>query len=1149
MSDSQARPAMIDALSFLLAPLTVAAESEDYLRDMASAIGWNLDAVAGVDIALAVRNLKTLADDVQAFTVAAQKPPDDLEGALELLKHIGRVFDSLQNLNRILSTQGPSHFEEFGRDLLHAMVVSAFQRTAPISLCIAELLTLVDVPGTGPVAPAVFDGTRLVRRAWPLARVHLDRLKPLLRDPVAHLNETYFGADGLNTRESALKAADRLLPRLARLTQELGLSAFYGLVPGMPIAGDAQAQEDFAHVLTVFGIAAEDTESGATLAFSAAPGLRGLVARPFGSIRVDTEIGEWRVVFEATEMVGGLLVGENIEVQGDGALRMKLSAEQSPESDAASYLGGKSGSGIEFGKVRLEGELALGKNVRELALMSVVDNLRIRLSGSDGDGFLAKVLPANDLSADIDFAFGWSNQKGVHFRGSAGLETTRPLSARFGPVRLSALTLGIATEGDLIRTQVSLDIGLAIGPVGVQVDRVGVEALIGFPDHGGNLGVANLDLHFKPPNGLGLVIDATGVSGGGYLFFDPDKGQYAGVLQLNIQDKLTVTAIGLISTRLPDGAKGFSFVVIITALGFSPIQLGLGFALTGIGGLLAINRTCNEEFLSEGIKTNSLDSLLFPRDPIRNAPQIFGTLNNAFPPRIGSYLFGPVVRIAWGTPPVLTIDVALILELGSRTRLIILGVVKAIMPSEKHDLIRLQMNALGVIDFDQGSISLDAVLYDSRLAGKFPITGSMAMRLRWGSAPVFALSIGGFHPAFKPPANFPVLQRLAISFSNSESFRLRAECYFAITSNTLQFGAKMELYAKAAGFSIEGQIGFDVLIQFDPLFFIADFYASVQLKRGSHNLFKVKVEGKLTGPRPLHVKGKATFEIFWCDFSVRFDKTLVSGDPPPALAPIDVLAQLVAALGDARNWTGSLPAGDRRLVTLREEVSTDHVSYHPLEALSVKQKVVPLGLEIARFGSSTPSGARFFTIRNLSLSGKETKFDPLLDFFAPAQFLELSDDEKLLAPSFEQMKSGISLTREEYVFSSIEADILEDEAITYETIIIDQESEAAGEPTRKASGFSISPELLRRSLVFGAAALSPVSRTGSARYRPAAAKNAPAKKGWTVVSAEDGSPQGAPGLEAGKTVSYSESFQALQKLKQENPARAKTLMLVRISVN
>ena len=37
---------------------------------------------------------------------------------------------------------------------------------------------------------------------------------------------------------------------------------------------------------------------------------------------------------------------------------------------------------------------------------------------------------------------------------------------------------------------------------------------------------------FKPPNGVGLSIDAGVVKGGGYLFLDADTGEYAGALEL-----------------------------------------------------------------------------------------------------------------------------------------------------------------------------------------------------------------------------------------------------------------------------------------------------------------------------------------------------------------------------------------------------------------------------------------------------------------------------------------------------------------------------------------------------------------------------------------------------------------------------------------
>src|SRR5512143_1856115 len=158
------------------------------------------------------------------------------------------------------------------------------------------------------------------------------------------------------------------------------------------------------------------------------------------------------------------------------------------------------------------------------------------------------------------------------------------------------------------------------------------------------------------------------------------------------------------------------------------------------------------------------------------------------------------------------------------------------------------MDAVGVLDFDQGTAALDASLHDSRLLNKFVLTGDMAMRLKWSAPPSFALAVGGLHPAFNPPANFPKLERIAINLAAGDNPRLRCEAYFALTSNTVQFGARAELYASASGFSIQGETGFDVLIQVSPFAFLADFYAQLQLKRGSTSLFKVRVEGALAGP-------------------------------------------------------------------------------------------------------------------------------------------------------------------------------------------------------------------------------------------------------------------------------------------------------------
>ena len=101
------------------------------------------------------------------------------------------------------------------------------------------------------------------------------------------------------------------------------------------------------------------------------------------------------------------------------------------------------------------------------------------------------------------------------------------------------------------------------------------------------------------------------------------------------------------------------------------------------------------------------------------------------------------------------------------------------------------------------------------------------------------------------------------------------------------------------------------------------------------------MEGSLQGPRPLHIKGKATFEILWWDISIRVDKTLVSGEKPPLPAPISVLPLLREALKNLGNWESKLPGGQQQAVTLRSRPeATTEVILHPLGKLTVKENVV-----------------------------------------------------------------------------------------------------------------------------------------------------------------------------------------------------------------
>ena len=247
----------------------------------------------------------------------------------------------------------------------------------------------------------------------------------------------------------------------------------------------------------------------------------------------------------------------------------------------------------------------------------------------------------------------WSSKTGLHWTGQATLSLDIPLHASIGPLTIQELRLAIEAGTSDVALTAGVTASAKIGPVEAAVTDFGVKlalASMTAPARG-TFGDLDLDFGFKPPSGIGLSIDAQGViSGGGFSV--PRRG--AGALRRGdaavARRAFTLKAFGLIATRMPDGSRGYSLIVFITAEDFRPIPLGMGFTLLGIGGMVAINRTFDEDVLREGLKNDTLKTLLFPRDPVGNAPAIIRALASAFPARRGSYLLGMLARIGWFTP-------------------------------------------------------------------------------------------------------------------------------------------------------------------------------------------------------------------------------------------------------------------------------------------------------------------------------------------------------------------------------------------------------------------------------------------------------------------------------------------------------------------
>jgi hypothetical protein len=1097
-------------LAALLAPVSRAVETPGSLNHLLAAIGVVPQPGTGTDALIAALNAVVVAKN-RIETLAAQDTPSFASIAAAL----DASADAFAALQRLEQTGPLSGLEEIGSDLINLLIVAFFESRWPVARHVAALLTLLDPADEQQDRPPVIQSGRLVRDSYRLDRVRLDRLPQLIRDPVATLQSVY--GNSLLTTADAHAMADKLFPRLMRLLRSLGVSCRYGFDPDdAAFLGDAGPL--VAHSLIIFvddplnGAAAE---AGLVLSLSAADqGDLGLVISPFGTISVDATAGAWTIGFDLTAGIDVVAWGRHgltllasastIEVTGHVS-----AALPSVDDGPAFVFGEPDGTRLELGAPQFSAAVDAAASGIDVTLSADTGKSALVIHPGDGDGFISSILPSDGMRAEFDLGLAWSNNAGLSFHGGAGLEATLPINrAIAGIITLSSAHLSLQAQDGRVAAETSLTGSLAIGPVKAVVDRIGLSTVLTFPPNGGNLGEADLDFDFKPPTGIGLSIDTHGVvSGGGTLIHDPVQGLYAGTMQLSISDAISVTAFGLIATKMPDGSPGYSLIVFITAQDFRPIPLGMGFTLQGIGGMIAVNRTFDQDVLRAGMQNDTLKTLLFPRDPVTNAPTIIRSLASAFPARRGSYLLGILARIGWFTPTLILLDLALILEFGARKRLLVLGRISALLPSPDNDLVRINLDAIGVLDFDQDTASIDAMLVDSRLAKKFVLTGAAALRAGWGSGPhdAFVLAVGGFNPHFAPPAGVPPLARVAIALSSGNNPRLTCEAYFALTANTIQFGANAALYAEACSFSISGDIGFDVLITRAPLHFIADYHASVQLKYESHNLFKVSVAGSLEGPRPLRVSGKATFEIFWCDFSVRFDKKLIDGDPPPPPPAVDVLAELNRALLTAQSWSTQAPANATQGVALRKLAPGTALVLDPLGRLVIKQDVVPLntGRDIDVFGGAPVSGARRFALAAAVNNIELTQVTPLQAPFAPAQFFAMTDDDKIASPSFVSMDAGFVVGANDAV--TIDPAQLVPAPLEYDSIVID--TLTAVVPPKQPAPYVLPAARLAVHALTGAAARAPVRRVGRARFRtpgpPAVDLAAPT---WAIAPLDGGPP-------------------------------------------
>lgn len=699
----------------------------------------------------------------------------------------------------------------------------------------------------------------------------------------------------------------------------------------------------------------------------------------------------------------GVSAGSGGNVNAAFSFLLKYS-NQNP-SNCIELININNSSKLEASVLKLE----IGGNLKgEFYLAGGCENLKATINVGE-DGLLRNFITEPIVIEIGNLLLGWTNTEGVYFEGGNNFSVTIPLHLELGPINITEAVFTVDLDG---KSKFTLETSgnLNLGPLVASVKGFGITVELIVSDNG-VLGEHDLIFGIKPPNGVGLSLDTGVIIGGGYLYIDTEKGSYAGALQLSINNFLSLTAIGLIETKMPDGSDGFSLLIIVTAE-FSPaFQLGYGFTLNGVGGLLGLNREVLLDPLRDRVRSGAINGIMFPTDVIANAPAIISDMQAIFPVKEGYFLIGPMAKIGWGTPTLISLSLGVIIQLPD-PKIAILGVLKIVLPTEEAAVLKLQVNFLGTIDPSNQLITFDASLFDSNILKVLTLTGDMAVRLRWGDKPDFILSAGGFHPEYGPTMSMPALQRIGIKILDLEQARIQVLTYFALTSNTVQFGARADCYFGLDGFSVYGYMGFDTLMQFSPFCFEALAASGFTLDTALGDA-SIRINARLKGPTPWYVKATGSIEVFGFEFEAEYEKEWGKSQkeelPEIALKPL-----LLEEFKKKEVWSAALPEGTNQLISVSNPEIQDSAAepfiIYPNGNLIISQKLVPFKMKLEKLGNQMISDIHEVQISALNISGTGSVLSDISDTFAIGQYLELSNQEKISKPSFESMKCGVKAT-------------------------------------------------------------------------------------------------------------------------------------------
>ena len=357
-----------------------------------------------------------------------------------------------------------------------------------------------------------------------------------------------------------------------------------------------------------------------------------------------------------------------------------------------------------------------------------------------------------------------------------------------------------------------------------------------------------------------------------------------------------------------DGEQGVSFVAILGARFTPGIQLGFGFELSAVGGVIGVNVGVDADELRRRLPDGTAVALFFPADPRAGDASCRRCATSSR--RARAVVVGPSAELTWlqvaGTS-MLRLSLVLLLELP-RARVLFSG------PRSRQRAADARPASRPARRNRRTPRLLRRRPRRRRGAGDGYLPGGRHRRpADLQRRPAYTLfTIGGFYPGYRTQVpGMPAQQRLSFGPDFPLGLSFRFEGYLAFTGGTFQAGARFEIGFDVGILAAHGFLSFDAIAQLDPFHLHVDLAGGVEVEALGVDFAGVDFHGSLDAPGPVVVRGRVRVSFLgakasWND---RFVLGVEDGSAPAAPVLDDVAAE-VAATVTANS--SAAPAGTTR---------------------------------------------------------------------------------------------------------------------------------------------------------------------------------------------------------------------------------------------